>query len=79
MSAVRPSRRHRGAAPIGIVGEAELAHLVRLVDVAAVEDHRLLHQRLHALEVRPAELVPLGDEQQRVGALERVVVAAVID
>ena len=51
-------------------------HLLRVVDVAAVEDDRLPHQLLHAREVGLAELVPLGDDRQRVGALQRVVARA---
>ena len=51
-----------------MVREAERRHLLRLVDVAAVEDDRRLEQLLHALEVGPAELVPLGHEDECVGA-----------
>ena len=43
----------------------------RLEDVAAIEDHRAAHQRAHRLEVGAAELLPLGDDHERIGAFER--------
>src|SRR6267378_7071530 len=57
-----PSGAHGGAADRH-VREAVLAHDLGLVDVAPVEDERPLHQQLHAVEVRPAELVPLGHDE----------------
>src|SRR5438270_2848515 len=50
------------------VDEAELAHRGRHVDVAAVDQHRPTHRRLDPREVKLPELVPLGDEHERVGA-----------
>src|SRR5678815_4404995 len=67
-----------GATPHREVREAERLHLRGLVDVSAVEDHRLLEESLHALEIGPPELVPLRDQHERVGSLERVVVDLVI-
>src|SRR5262249_50097293 len=55
------------------VAETERADLRRIEDVAAVEDHRLLHQLLHLREVRFAELIPFRDHEQGVSALQRVV------
>ncbi len=52
------------------VGEAGLAGQRRIEDVAAVEDHRALELGLDGVEVRAAELLPLGDDHQRVGAVE---------
>ena len=72
------SARAALAAADAVVGEAGGAHLGRAPDVAAVEQHRLLHQRLQALERRAAELVPLGDQHQRVGALGAVVVGLLV-
>src|SRR5688500_4805202 len=60
MRAIRASgggHAHRRAADWE-VGEAVLAHDLRLVEVAAVEDDRPLHQLAHAREVGPPELVP---------------------
>ena len=56
------------------IREAELLHLARIVEIAAVEDDRTRQRALDAREVRVPELVPLGDDDERVGALERVVV-----
>src|SRR4029450_10825230 len=72
----------------GEIREAQCLHLLPLVDVAAVEAdrraHRFLeprtgrlsHQSLEPRNVRLAELLPLGDDHQRVGVLQRVVVLA---
>src|SRR3989304_7266208 len=57
-------------APDRMVEEAAFPDLHWVVDVAPVEDHRLAHQGLHQLEVGLAELVPLGDDDQRVRPLE---------
>src|SRR5258706_3547959 len=62
----------------GIIAEAELSQVVGVVDVPAVEDHGLFEQPPDGVEVGAAELVPLRDDDERVGALERVVVAPVV-
>src|SRR5262249_18030140 len=67
-----------GHAPDGQVGEAMLPHDLRVVEVAAVDDERALQQLLHACEIGTAELVPVRDHEERVRAVERVVVDAVI-
>src|SRR5688572_11539030 len=58
----------------GVVGEAVLLHLVGRKEVPTIEHNRAFHQRLHAIEVRPSELAPLGHDRQTVGALQRLVV-----
>ena len=58
-------------APDRKVFDARLAQARRVEEIAAVEDHRLLERRADALEVGAAELLPLGDDDQRVGAFER--------
>src|SRR5690606_22284705 len=55
------------------VGEPALPHPHRVEDVAAIEDDRVLHEGAHAIEVRVAELVPLGDQAQGVGVGEGLV------
>src|SRR5712692_3073136 len=55
------------------ISETEIAHHLRVVDVAAVDDHRPAHRGFDAAEVEPAELVPLRDHNQRVGARSEVV------
>src|SRR5437899_5026211 len=60
------------------VGEAVLAHDLGLVQVPPVEDDRLAQELLHAREVGAAKLVPLGDDEQRIRVLERLVVHPVI-
>src|SRR5579883_1603269 len=52
-----------------VVDEAELRHLVGAIDVAQVDQDRLLHRLLDALEIEGAELLPFGDADERVGAL----------
>src|SRR5260370_25676105 len=55
------------------IGETEVAHDLRVVDVAAVHDHGPTHGGLDAAEVEAAELVPFSDYDQRVGALGEVI------
>src|SRR5918994_826606 len=70
------TRTTRGsAATNGVIREPVLLHLVRGEQVAAVDDHRRSHERPHALEVRTAELVPLGHDRKRVGAFQCVIAA----
>src|SRR3989475_7016052 len=62
------------------VGEAESAHVLRVIDVAPVDDHRTAHRRLDPAEVELAELVPFGDHNQRVRAIgESIRITAVLD
>src|SRR5688572_9441966 len=68
-----PSRAEAArSAADAVVGEAQAFERLAAVDVAAVEDHGGLELALHGLEIGPAELVPLGDQDQAVGAHERV-------
>ena len=53
--------------------EAHFGKVAGIVDISAVEDHRLGKQGLDALEVRTPESLPLGDNHQRVGAFQRLV------
>src|SRR5260370_992859 len=55
------------------IRETEIAHHLRVVDVAAVHDHGPAHRTFDAAEVEPPELVPLRDNNQRVGARGEVV------
>src|SRR5947209_1662011 len=63
----------RRSAADGVVGEAVAAHRFRVVQVAAVEDDRFGHQPAHHLEVRMAEVLPLGHDGQAVGPLQGAV------
>src|SRR5437764_13097280 len=56
-------------ASYAVVYKAEFRHLGRAIDVAQVDQHRLLHHRFDAVEIERAELLPLGDDHQRIGAL----------
>src|SRR3954467_10899507 len=58
----------------GVIREAVLLHLSRGEQVPPVEHDRAAHQRLHAVEVRPPEFVPLGHDRQAIGVLQRIVV-----
>src|SRR5207247_9792295 len=68
-----PVTRTLRLAANGKIREAERPHLLGRVDVPAVEDDRRAHQAAHLLEVRLAELVPLGDDRQRVSPRKRIV------
>ena len=54
-------------APDGAVLESGFGEFLRVVDVAAVDDERILHRLLHHAEARHAELLPFGDKQQCFG------------
>jgi hypothetical protein len=49
------------------------ASTARVVDVAQVAQHGRPHRPLEPREVHAAELVPLGDDRERVGALRGLV------
>ena len=66
------SARLKLAATDGVVREAQLLHHGRVVEIAAVEDHRRLELLLEVVEVRAAEFLPLRDDRQRIGAFERL-------
>ena len=57
--------------PDGVIRKAGRRHCFRLVQISAVEDHRRSQQPAHDLEIRVAELLPLGDDRQPVGSFER--------
>src|SRR5207253_3043534 len=48
------------------IGEAEAAHRFRVVDVSSIDDDRAAHELLDASHVELAELIPLGDQHDRV-------------
>src|SRR5205807_1988296 len=45
-----------------VVDEAGARHLVGAVDVAQVDDHRLRHRLLEAVEIERAKKLPFGDD-----------------
>src|SRR6185312_10863669 len=51
--------------PDALIGEAVAGGLLRPVDVAQVDQHWPLHRRLQPREVERAELLPLGDDDER--------------
>ncbi len=51
------------------VGEAEGAHFLRIEEIAAVEEERAEHALLHRGVGERLEFVPLGEDEQGVGAL----------
>src|SRR5512132_2288689 len=61
--------------PDRIVSKAHFAQICRLVDVAAIENDRVGEQILDTAEIRTAELIPFGHDQQSGGAVERIVIA----
>ena len=56
-------------APDRVVSQLERLHQIWIIQVPAVEYHRLLQLGLDALKIGMPELVPLGQNQQRVGIL----------
>ena len=73
---IRIALRHRsggsaaedGLAADRVVLESQAPHPLGFPQVAAVEDHRPPHGGPQPLEVQELELVPLGDQRDRVGA-----------
>src|SRR5258706_3404014 len=55
------------------IRKTEIAHALRVVDVAPVNDHGPAHRGLDAAEVEAADLVPFRYHDQRVGALGEVI------
>ena len=53
------------------VAQAEGLHQAWIVDVAAVEDDRVRQRVADRVEIRAAEFLPLGDDRERVGAVQR--------
>ncbi|MNU07750.1 hypothetical protein D3C72_2534880 [compost metagenome] len=49
------------------VQKPRFRQLRRLVEVASIEDHGHAHKTTNPLEVRLTELLPLGDQNQRIG------------
>src|SRR5689334_4132315 len=69
MNPAPPEMTARGlVAANAAVDEAQALDDGRVVDVAAVDDDRGAHQSLDAGQVELPELVPLGDQHERVGA-----------
>src|SRR6266571_8828515 len=48
------------------IGEAQYAHRFRVVDVSPIHDDRAAHELFDARHVELAELVPFGDQDDRV-------------
>ena len=61
-----------------VVREALLLHRRRVVEIAAVENHRRLERLLQMVEVRAAEFLPFRDDRQRIGAFERLARASAV-
>src|SRR5947207_8750771 len=69
MNPAPPEMTARGLLPANAaVGEAQVSHGDRVVDVSAVHDDRMAHELLDARHVELAELIPLRDQHDRVGA-----------
>ena len=58
---------HGSGPPDGGVAETPAAHLLGLVDIAQVHDDRLKRQQLDPVQIQRPELVPLGQDHERVG------------
>src|SRR5476649_937355 len=60
--------------PERAIGEAERLHLRRIVEIAAVDQHRLLERRLDARKIREAIFVPVCYNNERISSVECFVV-----
>src|SRR6266508_1004324 len=58
-----------------IKSKAELAHIPWIVNIASIKNHRLVEQPLDARKIRTAELIPFRQNEQRRGAVQRVIVS----
>ena len=59
-----------------VIVDAEFGHHVRLVQIAAVENHGDFSMDFRCGEIRALEFLPFGDDHQRVGAGQRFVLRA---
>src|SRR4051794_18237946 len=50
-----------------VIGEAGAGHLVRTIDVAQIDEHRLVHGLLEPAEIEGAKLLPFGHDDEGVG------------
>jgi hypothetical protein len=72
--------RARSAPPNTLVNEADSSHIVGSIDIAQIDDHRLRHFALQALQIKCAELRPFRDNHERIGAADASVgVFAIFD
>src|SRR5947207_2691599 len=58
-----------------IVAQSDGFHLVELVEIPAVHDHRLLENALDAVKIGVPILVPVGHDDERIGTFERIIVS----
>src|SRR6516164_3180948 len=61
------------------IREARRGHLLRLVDVAQIDYQRARQQGFDAAQIERAELIPFSQQDQRIGALHRLVSIPAID
>ena len=66
------------AAPDTTIDETLFVHVVRVVQVAAIENYWLLQFGFYPLEIRMAELVPFSEDDEGVGMRQRFVIGAMI-
>ena len=76
--ALTPARREIGGLRVHrlaanrMIRESALLHHCRIVQIAAIEDHRRSHPFLHFIEVGGSELRPFRKDRQRVGIVQSV-------
>src|ERR1700712_1232302 len=54
--------------PHAFIRKTERCHFLRPIDISQINDDRLRHLALQALQIERAELHPLGDDHQGIGA-----------
>src|SRR5688572_8461139 len=70
-----PNLRMNDCTTDALIVEWQALHFLQCINIAAIEDNRALQRLVNSLEVRVAELAPLRDDRQRVGAFGSVVEA----
>src|ERR1035437_5602451 len=72
---LRVARCHRVAIRLfsadRMVLQAMAANLRGIIEIAPVKNHRQLQALTYGVEIRTAELLPLGDDRQRIGTVKR--------
>lgn len=64
---------NRFAAPDTVIANAQGSHLLRVVEISAIENDRILESWADQLEIRGPEMLPFGANDQGVSAFQGVI------
>ena len=65
----RHSSVNAARTPHTVIRESVLHHHCRIVQIPPIEHDGILHQRAQTFQIQRREFFPLGQDQQRIGAL----------